>query len=146
MRYWAILAAKLAVAGLCLWAIWLGMHAWYVPPDHITRFGHSPFLHDLKWTSAVFVYNLLLNGVLFLIVLDQRYRCRECGRRLRMPVRTGSHAQVLFKPPKTEYICTFGHGTLKVPEIHLTGRENPAWQPHEDMWKELFPAGRGEKR
>jgi hypothetical protein len=56
-----------------------------------------------------------------------------------MPIQTGSWKNILFGPPKTEYICPFGHGTLKVPELHLTGNNPPDWQPHgDDIWKELF--------
>jgi hypothetical protein len=141
MRYWGILAAKLIAAGAILYAIWLGLHGWYDAPSAAAPY-HRRFGHDLNWTTLMFFYNLLVNGVLFLIIYDQRYRCRTCGRRLRMPIRTGSHAQVLFKPPKTEYICTWGHGTLRVPELQITGRENPDWQAHdEDIWKELFQPG-----
>ena len=86
----------------------------------------------------VFLFNLLAYGVLFLIVWDQRYRCRTCGRRLRMPVQTGRYAQMLLHGrPKLEYICTYGHGTLKVPELQFSGKEANDWQPNEDMWKEL---------
>ncbi len=138
MRYWGILLAKLLVGGALLYGGWQGLNALYVPSAYIRRFGHSPFLHDLSWTTMVFFYNLLLQGVLFLIILDQRYRCRTCGRRLRMPVRTGRYAQVLlFGPPQTEYICTYGHGTLRVPELHITGKEPSSWERHEDIWKEL---------
>ena len=138
MRYWGILLAKVLVGAAVLYGIWQALHAFYVPPAHLRRFGHSPFLHDLPWTTLMFVYNLLLQGILFLIFLDQRYRCRTCGRRLRMPVHTGRYAQVLlFGPPKTEYICTYGHGTLRVPELHITGKEPASWERHEDIWKEL---------
>ena len=139
MRYWGILLAKFAVAGPLLYAVWYLLHASYTQPEHLTRWGHSPFLHDLPWTTLMFLYNLVCHGVLFLIIWDQRYRCRTCGRRLRMPVRTGRYAQqLLFGPPKTEYICIYGHGTLSVPELHIAGREAPNWEPHgEDIWKEL---------
>jgi hypothetical protein len=87
----------------------------------------------------MFLYNLLCNGVLFLIILDQRYRCRSCGRRLRMPVSTGSYSHMLLSGrPQTEYICLYGHGTLKEPELHISGREPSAWEPNSDMWKELY--------
>ena len=95
----------------------------------------------------MFLYNLRCNGVIFLIFLDQRYRCRTCGRRLCMPVTTGRYAQMLlFGPPKTEYICVYGHGTLKVPELHITGKEPSAWEPHEDIWKELYTLHDREKK
>ena len=138
MRYWGILAAKLAVAAAGLYAIWIGLKASYTPPYEIARWNHSPFTHDLNWTTMVFLFNLLVYGVLFLIVWDQRYRCRTCGRRLRMPVQTGRYAQMLLHGrPKLEYICTYGHGTLKVPELQFSGKEANDWQPNEDMWKEL---------
>jgi hypothetical protein len=138
MRYWGILVAKLAVAAAGLYAIWIGLKASYTPPYEIARWNHSPFTHDLNWTTMVFLFNLLAYGVLFLIVWDQRYRCRTCGRRLRMPVQTGRYAQMLLHGrPKLEYICTYGHGTLKVPELQFSGKEANDWQPNEDMWKEL---------
>ena len=46
--------------------------------------------------------------------------------------------------PRMEYICVYGHGTLKMPEVELTGPKSPDWQPQEDMWKELEALG--EKR
>ena len=98
-------------------------------------------MHDLPWTLLNFVYNLLCNAVLISIILDQRYRCRSCGRRLRMPVSSGSHAHVIFGPPRTGYICSYGHGTLKVPELEISGREKPDWKKNgDDMWKELYSA------
>ena len=45
---------------------------------------------------------------------------------------------LLFGQPRTEYICLYGHGTLKVPEVQITGPHGPDWEPHdEDIWKEL---------
>ncbi len=141
MRYWGILLAKLIGAGAVLYGIWLGLHGMYDTPVELLRFKQAPFAHDLTWTTIMFVYNLVCQGTLFLIILDQRYRCRTCGRRLRMPVRSGSHGTIMFRPPKTEYICTYGHGTLKVPEVELTGNENADWQPHKgDYWSELVQA------
>lgn len=139
MKYWGLLAAKIAVSAATLYGLWLGLHIWY-PAPYDTRWQHEPFLHDLQWTTIMFFYNLLCNGVLFLIIFDQRYRCRTCARRLRMPVTKGRYAQMLlFGRPATEYICPYGHGTLNVPELHISGREAPDWKKHdEDIWKELF--------
>src|SRR5688500_1578057 len=109
MRYWGILVTKLVLGAALLYAGWTGLHAWYTPPEHIVRWGHSPFLHDLKCTSIMFLYNLVAQGLLFLIIFDQRYRFRTCGRRLRMPVSHGRYGQMLlFGRPRTEYICVFG--------------------------------------
>ena len=70
MRYWTILAAKCALAVAVLYAVWAGMHDLYTPPAHIVRWGFSPFLHDLKWTSMVFAFFLLCQAAIFLIVRD----------------------------------------------------------------------------
>ncbi|MGH9630272.1 MAG: hypothetical protein ACRD7E_18310 [Bryobacteraceae bacterium] len=138
MKYWGILAAKILVAVVLLYYVWFGLHTWYELPEHVKRFGHDPFLHDLPWTTIMLVYSLLCTGIGALIVVDQRYRCRACGRRLRMPVTTGRYAQMLlFGPPRTEYICVYGHGTLKVPDLQLSGMEMPDWEEHEDIWTEL---------
>jgi len=139
MKYWSLLAAKLVVGAGVLYAIWLAMYRWYPFPAYYASHPQDAFMHDLPWTTLNFVYNLLCNAALFFIILDQRYRCRTCGRRVRMPVSSGSHANVIFGPPRTDYICVYGHGTLKVPETQLTGRESPNWKKNDDdMWKELF--------
>jgi hypothetical protein len=75
---------------------------------------------------------------MYFIVQDQKLRCRTCNRKLRMPIAVGSWASMLrFGRPHMEYICPFGHGTLKVPELQITGKEPVAWDEHEDMWREL---------
>jgi len=141
MRYWGILAAKLVVAAVVLFAIYLGLERLYVPPEHLMRWKQQAFLHDLGWTTTMFLYNLLVQGVLFLIVWDQRRRCRTCARLLRMPVSRGSYGQMLLTGrPRTEYICAYGHGTLVQPELHLTGKEPSSWQAHDadNIWDELY--------
>jgi hypothetical protein len=138
MKYWGYLAAKFVVAAAALYAVWFALYRWYPIPPYYQLTGKEMFLHDLPWTTLMFFYNLLVQGVLFIIIWDQRYRCRTCARRLRMPVNRGSHAHVLFGPPRTDYICIYGHGTLKVPQLNISGREKPDWKQHEDIWKELF--------
>ena len=51
--------------------------------------------------AYLMVWFLLCAGALYLIVHDQRYRCRTCLRRLRMPIGTGSWGQMLQlgRPP-----------------------------------------------
>lgn len=141
MRYWGILAGKIVAAAALLYALWSLMAAVYVPPEHIVKWRQSPFPHDLKWTTMVLVFHLLTQGVIFLIFWDQRWRCRTCGRRLRMPVSHGSYGQMLlFGRPRTEYICSYGHGTLVQPELHIGGREPSDWKPHDmdNIWEELY--------
>lgn len=140
MRYWAYLAAKLTVAGGLLVAI-RALILYVLPQPQTFMYSFirpDPFAHDLLYTFVMMVFTLLALGLLWLIVWDQRYRCRTCLRRLRMPILTGSWTHVLFGRPRTEYICPYGHGTLKVEELQITGHQNPDWEPHEDIWKELY--------
>ncbi len=137
MKYWAYLAAKLVLAGAFLYGLRLSL-AYLLPPPKPLFMMAEPFGTDLGYTFLMLLYSLASVGVIWAVIHDQRYRCRTCLRRLRMPVRTGSWTHVLLGAPRTEYICTYGHGTLKVAELQITGRQNPDWEPHEDMWKELF--------
>ena len=132
MKYWGFLVAKLMAAAVVLWG------ARIVPDAYIYIYPRARFAFDLSFTFVMLGYWLFATGLLWAVIWDQRYRCRTCLRRLRMPVRFGSWTNVLFGAPRTEYICTYGHGTLKVAELQITGRTNPDWEPHEDIWKELF--------
>jgi hypothetical protein len=107
-------------------------------PNPIRWVADQPFGYHLGYTLLVMFLALIGAGLVWLAIWDQRYRCRTCARRLRMPIATGSWTNVLFSRPRTEYICPFGHGTLKVEELQITGHSGPDWQPHEDMWKELL--------
>ena len=139
MRYWAYLVGKLAVAGAFIAALRLCVVWIFRKPEVVLYVELDHFGYDLSYTFAMLFLTLLAVGLLWIIVWDQRYRCRTCLRRLRMPVLTGSWTHVLFVgTPRTEYICPYGHGTLKVAELQITGHENPDWQPHEDIWKELY--------
>jgi hypothetical protein len=89
-------------------------------------------------TFAIFAVWLAGVGLVYVAIWDQRRRCRTCLRRLIMPVATGSWANMLtFGRPKTEWICPYGHGTLRISNLQITGSELPAWEPHQDMWQEL---------
>jgi hypothetical protein len=145
MRYWAYLIAKLAVAGAVLAALRVAIKAMFPKPEVYLYSRPDPFAHDLGYTFVMLLLTLMASGMMWLIVWDQRYRCRTCLRRLRMPVLTGSWTHVLFDAPHTEYICPYGHGTLKVAELQITGHENPDWQPHEDIWKELYSLAESKK-
>ncbi len=136
MRDWGLLAAKLVAAAGILWSLWLGI-TWLLPAPHLYR--NQFFGYDLPWTFAAGFVFLVGYGLVYLAILDQRYRCRVCARRLRMPIVTGSWGQMLlFGRPRIEYICTFGHGTLKVEQLQVSGLEAPDWEQHEDMWTELL--------
>lgn len=145
MKYWGYLTAKLAVAA----ALLLGLRrliAYSFPRPEPMHFGRyvlvprpDPFATDLNYTFVMMLFGLVAVGVVWAVVWDQRYRCRSCLRRLRMPIQTGSWTYMLLVGrPQTEYICPYGHGTLKVEELQITGHQGPDWEPHEDMWKELI--------
>src|SRR5438445_13669437 len=145
MRYWAYFAGKLLISGGMMYGLLRTLnHFWpsdpifytYTPP----RFGY-----DLQYTLLVGVWFLLCCGFLYLCIWDQRYRCRVCLRQLRMPIETGSWSRMLqLGRPRIEYICPYGHGTLKEDEFvggaEWAGRE---WTPHSgDMWDELCAASK----
>ena len=139
MRYWGFLAGKLAVSAAVSYGLLMAINSfWPLPLVLRNNVRVSRFGFDLAYTSAVGIWFLVSAGLLYLCILDQRYRCRVCLRRLRMPVETGSWSRMLLLGrPRIEYICPYGHGTLKVEEVQITGHQEPDWQPHEDMWKEL---------
>jgi hypothetical protein len=145
MRYWAYLAAKL-LAGA---AVFYGLLAWIV--RQFPAETDPPLLAPLRDGGQILLFNLavlgwflLCAGALYSIVWDQRYRCRICLRRLRMPVETGSWGRMLqFGRPRIEYICPYGHGTLEQDELQISGLENPRWTPHSgDTWDELCAASK----
>jgi hypothetical protein len=135
MRYWAYLIAKLVAAAGVVWGFGALINRLF-PPDKPFKDGGP--LASYSMVVAPIILALFAIGLFWFIVWDQRYRCRTCLRRLRMPIQTGSWTHVLLGAPRTEYICTYGHGTLKVAELQITGRQQPDWEPNEDMWKELF--------
>ena len=150
MRYWSYFAAKLLAASAVLYGL-LAILNWQWPPAPLL-FSSRPqltylpprFGYDLGYTLAVLVWFLLCTGALYGIIWDQRYRCRVCLRRLRMPVETGSWSRMLMLGrPRIEYICTYGHGTLKEDEFQISGLEGPEWTPHSgDLWGELCASGK----
>ena len=137
MKYWGFLLAKLMAGALFMGLVWRAIVVSF-RGSLASGFEQKPFGHDLGFTSAMLLFFLACFGVLHLIVWDQRYRCRTCLRRLRMPVNTGSWPNMmLLGLPRTEYICLYGHGTLKVPEVRITPNSTD-WESHdEDIWKEL---------
>jgi hypothetical protein len=142
MKYWLYLLGKLigaAAFALALQALLIRLYPH--PPAPLPKYGPAlpPFLHDMPYTFLSFGIGLIAAGLFYISVWDQKRRCRSCLRRLIMPVATGSWGHiVLFGRPRTEYICPYGHGTLSIAELQITGREQPDWQPHNDnVWKEL---------
>lgn len=139
MRYWAYFAAKLVAAGALLYGLLMSLSWVWPPAPQLFTYIPPRFGYDLGFTLAVLVWFLLCSGTFYLIIWDQRYRCRVCLRRLRMPIETGSWSRMLqFGRPRIEYICLYGHGTLKEDELQISGLANPEWTPHsDDLWEEL---------
>jgi hypothetical protein len=138
MRYWAYFVGKLTAAAFFMMGLLRVLN--FIWPPQPTFFSYRPprFGYDLLYTTAVLLWFLLFAGMLYAVIRDQRYRCRVCLRRLRMPVETGSWSRMLqFGRPHIEYICPYGHGTLSEAELQISGLENPRWKAHADLWEEL---------
>jgi len=147
MRYWAWFAAKLAVAAVGMGAaLKLVSRSFPSEKDPLAPLNHG--MRFLLCDLALMLCFLLFAGVLYLIVRDQRYRCRVCLRRLRMPIATGSWSRILqFGRPRIEYICPYGHGTLSEDDLQITGISGAEWTPHsDDIWTELCAPGKESDR
>lgn len=142
MKYWLYLVFKL-VSALCLvYGLQYLVSASFPPPaPRLPQFGPAPppFLHDLPFTFAIFAVWLLGAGLLAIIVWDHRRRCRVCLRKMILPASSGSWGNIVtLGRPQTELVCPFGHGTLQIEELQITGRAAPAWHAQkDDIWKEL---------
>ncbi len=76
MKYWAYLVGKLVLAAGLLYPFWTLIQR---------SFSRArPF--DLAHYLTMFAFGLIAVGIAWVIVWDQRYRCRTCLRRLRMPI------------------------------------------------------------
>jgi hypothetical protein len=146
MRYWAWFAAKLTAAAV-VFRVLLALISARFPPEQDPVAPLNKGLSFLLCDLALMVWFLMAAGALYLIVWDQRYRCRVCLRRLRMPIETGSWGRILqFGRPRIEYICPYGHGTLKEDELQITGLSNAEWTPNsDDIWAELCATGKASR-
>ena len=142
MKYWLYLACKVAVWFAAMYCLQVGVENLFpIPPKPRPDFGNQlpMIMHDAPFTFAILAVWLVSVALLGLILWDHRRRCRTCLRRLIMPIYSGSWGHlVTFGRPKKELICPFGHGTLSIEQLQITGRQTPDWQPHDDnIWKEL---------
>jgi len=143
MRYWAYLGAKLTVAGALLYGLLRVVDHLFLDIPHINSLSAlDNGTQRLLGAAVLMGWNVIAAGLIYAVIWDQRYRCRTCLRRLRMPVETGSWGRMLqLGRPRIEYICPYGHGTLKEDELQISGRVNPEWTPHsDDLWEELYAA------
>jgi len=143
MKYWAWFTGKLTLAAIVFRGL-LALILTEFPPetDELAPLGKGA--RFLACDLALMLWFLLFAGTVYLIVRDQRYRCRVCLRKLRMPIETGSWSRILlFGRPRIEYICPYGHGTLKEDELQYSGLANPEWTPNsDDIWAELCASGK----
>ena len=122
-------------AAISLWIL----NLFWLPYSPLFQLNSYQFSYDLVYTTLVGVWFLFASGLFYLAVWDQRYRCRTCLRRLRMPVETGSWGYMLqLGRPQIEYICPYGHGKLNVEEVQISGTVSPEWTEQGDIWDELF--------
>jgi len=143
MRYWAYLTGKLGLSAALMYGVLRLLNSSWPAPARFLNYAPPRFGYDLLYTLLTGLWFLGCCGVLYLCIWDQRYRCRVCLRRLRMPVETGSWgAMLLLGRPRIEYICPYGHGTLKLEELQISGLENPEWNPHGEIWDELYASAR----
>jgi hypothetical protein len=144
MRYWGLLIGKLAAWGAISYGLLLAIDSFWPSPLWLYNVrASSRFGFDLAYTSAIGLWFLISAGLLYLCIWDQRYRCRVCLRRLRMPIATGSwSAMLLLGRPRIEYICPYGHGTLKEEELYISVLDKLEWTESGDMWEELCAASR----
>jgi hypothetical protein len=129
-KWWALLGAKgLLLLGLhLLLMIWVGGH---YPGGRLGI--------DLQYSFAVMGTDMCVFVVGFFLWLDQKYRCRTCIRRLRMPLARGSFSRAtIFSPPSLEWICTFGHGTMREHGASLGGPMGSEWIKNDDNFWAAF--------
>lgn len=138
LKYWSYFAAKMLLIGGVLAGI-LPLFRMLLPaPEPFLTADLQPMGHDLLYTICAYAFWMMAAGMIYVAVWDQRLRCRTCLRRLRMPIARGDLGRMLLLGrPHLEYICAYGHGTLKVPELHFAGNEPTNWAKHEDIWTEL---------
>ncbi len=155
MKYWLFLALKLAAVLVVIYGLQCLLVDFYPqPPIPQWQSPSSPFFqrmgqagHDLALTLSLFMLWLIGAGIAALVLLDHRRRCRICLRRLILPASSGSWSNIVtLGRPKTEWICPWGHGTLSIEELQITGMVPPSWHAsEEDIWKELESYQKAEK-
>lgn len=144
MKYWSWLVAKLIAASFIVGGLWLLISKLLPPAPGGLMADWPRFGSDLGYTFAVGFSVLVGFGLGWLAAIDQVYRCRICLRRLRMPQSEGRlSSAILGGSPYTEYICTYGHGKLYVPDVHLSSARAMKWIGYGTLWENLLNADRG---
>lgn len=141
MKYAGWMTLKLLASALVAAGLWVLLSV-FLPPAPTGLLKNWPRLgSDLSFTFAFGLVFIVGCGLVWLSVLDQRFRCRTCARKLRMPQGEGTFSSVwLGGSPYTEYICTYGHGKLYFPEVHLASGRGAYWVPYDSLWEDLLQA------
>jgi hypothetical protein len=80
------------------------------------------------------------------LIADQRQRCPVCLRRLTNTVRIGTPSQTFLDWYGAEWMCSRGHGLLRVPEIATSYSGRRQWLRLDGSWSGLFPQATGWRR
>ncbi|PWU10265.1 MAG: hypothetical protein C5B51_04635 [Terriglobia bacterium] len=84
---------------------------------------------------------LLLLGEVFVLrwsLEDQAERCPVCCRQVSMPVAVGSRSSIVLDRPGVEFLCTRGHGTLRLSDLTACTGEPKLWRPVSRSWQQFF--------
>ncbi len=139
-RYIVLIVLKLlGLAGIMAASLW-AINVLLPPPPGLLhdwpRLGSS-----LPYTLGIGLWFLAGYGLLRFIIWDQRFRCRICCSRLRMPLTEGVYSSVwLGGAPYTEFVCTWGHGKLFIPDVHLASGRKAMWVGYNSLWDNLMKA------
>ena len=98
----------------------------------------ASYFGEVSTIMGTFVFALSAVAAAWYSLVDQRLRCPMCLRKLSMPVPLGIIGSILFDLPGTEYICTYGHGTLYMPEPTSEGLRAPRWKEPVGVWAEIL--------
>jgi hypothetical protein len=55
-----------------------------------------------------------------------------------MPVTIGTRSSLLLDRPAIEFLCTRGHGTLVLSDLHTCTGEPSRWTPADRSWQDVF--------
>lgn len=143
IRYWGWFALKIALATVATALLYAVLRNTLFRLEYLnTGFDIIQLTFD-GVLFGFFVLPMFWVALVVLAIRDQRFRCRVCARRLRMPVAQGSYSALLLDHPGTEYVCPYGHGKLLL-EYWVTTEPVPTWTKYGNIWQELFKPRRGE--
>jgi hypothetical protein len=134
-KWWGLLAGKVLLL--------MGLHMGMLVLVSGLFPGHK-LAKDLAYTFSVMGIDVVLLLLGYALWMDQKFRCRVCLHRLRMPVAKGNWSRNLFsEPPELEWICPFGHGAMHLNHAqlisakpdHWTSNDDNFWRAFEDAWK-----------